>query len=571
LDRVDPFTQKRGKLNRAGAYCFGTMLVRKGLVVNPSTNLTFATTGPLPFHEAVLRLHPLDNVVIAKVSLQMNTRLTGEGSDLIVKQTISSGHKLAIAPIAVGEVVRRYGQIIGFATRPIEPGDHVHSHNLSVGAAALAPFAREYAFGVDAKPIACVSSEDRRTFRGYRRADGRVGTRNYVAIISTVNCSAHVTREIAHHFTPDRLAPYPNVDGVIALTHPYGCSAQVGGAEHRQLQRVLAGMANHPNVGAYVLVGLGCEVNQISDLVKCIDSRPGPPPSNKSRSTGKGAPTFTIQDLGGTRTTIAAGIQAVEELLTQVNAIQRTPQPIAELMIALQCGGSDSWSGVTANPLVGMVGDEIVRQGGSIVLAETTEIYGAEHLLTRRAINEEVGRKLIDQVKWWEMYTKQIGTEIDNNPSPGNKAGGLTTIYEKALGAIAKGGSTPLTGVYAYAEPITTRGLAFMDSPGNDWTSVTGEVASGCNLVLFTTGRGSVFGFKPAPSIKIATNTPLFDRLSEDLDFNAGRILDGEKMQDLVQELLELTIAVASGRPSKSEAQGIGEAEFAPWHLGETL
>jgi altronate hydrolase len=282
-------------------------------------------------------------------------------------------------------------------------------------------------------------------------------------------------------------------------------------------------------------------------------------------------PTLAIQDLGGTRKTIEAGIKVVEELLPQVNAPQRTPQPISELMIGMECGGSDSWSGVTANPLVGRVGDEIVKQGGSIVVSETTEIYGAEHLLTRRTISEDVGRKLIDQVKWWEDFTRRLGTEIDNNPSPGNKAGGLTTIYEKALGAIAKGGTTPLTGVYAYAEPITTRGFAFMDSPGNDPASVTGEVASGCNLVLFTTGRGSVFGFKPAPSIKIATNTPLFERMNEDMDFNAGRILDGESMQDLTQELLEMVIAVASGEPSKSEALGIGEAEFAPWHLGETL
>jgi len=322
-----------------------------------------------------------------------------------------------------------------------------------------------------------------------------------------------------------------------------------------------------------VLIGLGCEVNQIADLVSVIASRDLERSAAKSKVSDKAlaVPTLAIQDLGGTRKTIEAGITAVEELLPQVNARQRTPQPVSELMIGMECGGSDSWSGVTANPLVGLVGDEIVQQGGTIVVSETTEIYGAEHLLTRRAISEEVGRKLIDHVQWWETYTRQIGTEIDNNPSPGNKAGGLTTIYEKALGAIAKGGSTPLTGVYAYAEPITTRGFAFMDSPGNDWTSVTGEVASGCNLVLFTTGRGSVFGFKPAPSIKIATNTPMFQRMLDDMDFNAGRILDGEQLQDLAHELLELTIAVASGQPSRSEALGIGEAEFAPWHLGETL
>jgi altronate hydrolase len=545
-----------------------------------STALSFATAGSLPLPEATIRLHPTDNIVIARMSLQMGTRLTNAHGDLVAQQTIPSGHKIATTPIAAGEVVRRYGQIIGFATRAIEPGDHVHSHNLSVGDAALAPFARDYAFGTDMKPLDLVPETDRRTFMGYRRENGRVGTRNYLALISTVNCSAHVTRQIAQHFTPDRLAAYPNVDGVIALTHPYGCSAQIGGADYRQLQRVLAGMALHPNVGAYVLIGLGCEVNQISDLASVIASHEvatqSPTQPNEIASSAYGLlattpTTLAIQDLGGTRKTIEAGIKVVEELLPHVNAIERTPQPISELMIALQCGGSDSWSGVTANPLVGMVGDAIVKQGGSIVLAETTEIYGAEHLLTRRAINEDVGRKLIDQVKWWEDFTRRLGTEIDNNPSPGNKAGGLTTIYEKALGAVAKAGSTPLTGVYAYAEPITTRGFAFMDSPGNDWTSVTGEVASGCNLVLFTTGRGSVFGFKPAPSVKIATNTPMFEHMIEDMDFNAGRILDGESMLALTQELLDMALAVASGQPSKSEALGIGEAEFAPWHLGETL
>jgi altronate hydrolase len=540
-----------------------------------STPLSFATAGSLPLSDAAIRLHPLDNIVIVKMSVQAGTRLTSGQGDLVVQQTIPSGHKLAITPIASGAVVRRYGQIIGFATRSIAPGDHVHSHNLSVG-----DFARDYAFGVDVKPIELMPEPDRRTFMGYRRANGHVGTRNYLALISTVNCSAHVTRQIAQHFTPERLAAYPNVAGVIALTHPYGCSAQVGGADHQQLQRVLAGMALHPNVGAYVLIGLGCEVNQISDLVSVIASRAAatqsPAQTSEIASSASGLlamtqPTLVIQDLGGTRKTIEAGIKAVEELLPRVNAIQRTPQPVSELMLGMECGGSDSWSGVTANPLVGLVGDAIVQQGGSIVVSETTEIYGAEHLLTRRAINEDVGRKLIEKVKWWEDFTRRLGTEIDNNPSPGNKAGGLTTIYEKALGAIAKGGSTPLTGVYAYAEPITTRGFAFMDSPGNDWTSVTGEVASGCNLVLFTTGRGSVFGFKPAPSIKIATNTPMFDRMCEDMDFNAGRILDGESMQTLTQELLEMVIAAASGQPSKSEALGIGEAEFAPWHLGETL
>lgn len=525
--------------------------------------LNFAAEGVILLTDATLRLNPIDNVVIAKMSLQAHTRLIADGTEIIVRQTVPAGHKIATAAVAAGEPVRRYGQIIGFATQAIQPGDHVHSHNLGV-----ADFARHHAFGVDAKPIEIAPVADRRTFMGYKRAVGWAGTRNYLAVISTVNCSAHVTREIAHHFTPERLAHYPNVDGVIALTHAYGCTTQIGGADYQQLQRVLAGVARHPNVSAYVLVGLGCEVNQIAGLVPFIASCT---PDLDGMFAPPVPPCLAIQELGGTRKTIEAGIQAVEELLPQANAAQRTPQPISELMVALQCGGSDGWSGVTANPLAGLVADEIVRQGGSAVLAETPEIYGAEHLLTRRAISVEIGQQLIEKVKWWEEYTRRLGTEIDNNPSPGNKAGGLTTIYEKALGAIAKSGSTPLTGVYAYAEPITTPGFAFMDSPGYDPVSVTGQVASGCNLVLFTTGRGSAFGFRPAPSIKIASHSTMFNRMIDDMDFNAGRILDGEKIEDLAGELLELLIAVAAGRPSKSETQGIGEAEFNPWHLGETL
>jgi altronate hydrolase len=389
-----------------------------------------------------------------------------------------------------------------------------------------------------------------------------VGTRNYVAVISTVNCSAHACLEIAHHFTPERLAPYANVDGVVALTFRNACSMRIGGPTHTVLQRTLAGMARHANVGATIFVGLGCETNQATTLVDNygLDSAGGGPP-----------PILSIQELGGLRPTIDAGVAAVQDLLPRANAIERTSQPLAELMLALQCGGSDGWSGVTANPMVGLVADELVRQGGTVVLAETTEIYGAEHLLTRRAVQPQVGQKLLSQVRWWEEHARLLGTEIDNNPTFGNKAGGLTTIYEKALGAVAKSGQTPLVGVYEYAEPVTQKGFVFMDSPGYDPVAVTGQVASGCNLVLFTTGRGSVFGFKPAPSIKIASNSDLYQRMIGDMDVDAGVVLAGADMQQVANQLLDLVIAVASGQPSKSEAQGVGEAEFSPWHLGETL
>lgn len=516
--------------------------------------------GAVAFGQVALHLHPIDDVAIARSPLAPGTVLVRDGApDLTVRRFIPGGHKVALREIASGEPIRRYGQIIGFATQPIAAGDHVHLHNL-----AVEQFSRDYAFGVDAHPVDYVSEGQRRTFLGYKRADGRVGTRNYIAILASVNCSAHTIREIAHYFTPDRLAAYPNVDGVIALAHSAGCGIRTGGADYTILQRTMAGMARHANVGAYLMVGLGCETNQISDLVDNYNLR-------ASESSLELPPSLTIQGSGGIKKTVHAGIEAVERLLPIVNQTPRTPQPVSELVVALKCGGSDSWSGVTANPVVGLVADEIVRQGGTAALAETPEIYGAEHLLTRRAISREVGEKLVAKVRWWEAHAQKHEVEIDNNPSAGNKVGGLTTILEKSLGAVAKGGSTPLMDVYDYAEPITARGFVYVDTPGYDPVCVTGQVASGCTLVLFTTGRGSVFGFKPAPSIKITTNTAVYEHMIDDMDFNAGKVLDGADMQATADELLDLVIAVASGQPSKSEAQGVGEAEFSPWNLGGTL
>jgi altronate dehydratase len=515
-----------------------------------------------PLEQVAVRLHPQDHVAISKIDLEAGsllTQTTGNPSpgQLPVQQFIPTGHKVALREIAVGEPVRRYGQVIGFAGQTIQAGEHVHIHNLDNEG-----LKQEYVFGVDVEPVAIAPEGDRRTFFGFARADGRVGTRNYIAVISTVSCSAHATREIARHFSEERLAAYPQVDGVIALTHKSGCSIRKDGPEYEWLQRVLAGFARHPNIAASILVGLGCEVNQITDLVNNY---------HLDQESHGHLSTLTIQELGGIRKTVQAGIEIIETLLPQVNDVSRTPQSISELQLALQCGASDGWSGVTANPVVGLVADRVVGQGGTVVLAETPEIYGAEHLLTRRSICPQVGRKLVDKLLWWEAHTRQNGTKIDNNPTPGNKTGGLTTICEKSLGAIAKGGRTPLMAVYDYAETVTTRGFVFMDSPGNDPISVTGKVAGGCNLVLFTTGRGSVFGFKPSPCLKIVSNSETFERMSDDMDVNAGKVLDGVAMEAVADELLDLVIAVASGRPSKSEAQGVGEEEFSPWRPGETV
>ncbi|MBN1992890.1 MAG: altronate dehydratase [Anaerolineae bacterium] len=529
------------------------------------SNIDFVDTlpaRPVPFAQAAIRLHPRDNIAIAKVNLPAGAILIlkSEGEaplEMPVAQFIPAGHKIALAQVAVDEPIRRYGQVIGFATRPILPGQHVHTHNLG-----LKNFDRDYAFGLDMRPVSPVPAGSRRTFLGYRRADGRVGTRNYLAVISSVNCSAYTCRQIAHYFTPERLAAYPNVNGVIALTHTSGCGGVHNGTlAQEMLQRTLAGMARHPNVAGYIMVGLGCENSQIADIVE------------KQALAGQERPlSLIIQDTGGIRKTTEAGIAAIQELLSPANAIERTPQPVSELCLALECGGSDSWSGVTANPLVGLVADEVVRQGGTIVLSETPEIYGAEHLLTRRAVNPAIGQKILAKIDWWADYLHRLGVEFNNNPGPGNKAGGLTNIIEKSLGAVAKSGSSPLTEVYDYAEPITGRGFVFMDAPGYDPISVTGKVAGGCNLVLFTTGRGSVLGFKPAPVIKISTNSATYRRLFDDMDFNAGRVLEtGVAMETLAAKLFDLTIAVASGQSSKSEAQGAGEDEFIPWNPGAIL
>jgi altronate hydrolase len=517
----------------------------------------FSPPGRVPLSEAVLWLTPQDTVAVALSALRPGTVLVPAGAGqapIPVRQFIPTGHKIALQDVATGAAIYRYGQTIGFASEPITAGDHVHTHNV-----AVRPIEHDDLAASTAQPVEIMPEAQRRTFLGFKRESGRVGTRNTIAVISTVNCSAHTCREIAAHFTPERLAAYPTVDGVIPIVHTSGCADRVGSPNYTILQRTLAGIAHHPNVAGAVLVGLGCEVNQASELV-----------ANYGLNDENSA-LLSIQESGGVRKTVAAGIAAVERLLDRAGSYQRSPQPISELTVALQCGGSDSWSGVTANPLIGRVSDELVRQGGTAVLAETPEIYGAEHLLAQRAVDRSVARKLLTKIRWWQAYTAMFGLEINNNPSTGNKAGGLTTIYEKSLGAVTKGGSTPLVDVCDYAASVQARGLVFMDTPGYDPVAVTGQVAGGCTVILFSTGRGSAFGFAPAPSIKIATNSRIFEHMRDDMDFDAGRILDGADQAQMTSDLLDLLIAVASGQPSKSEAQGIGMSEFVPWMLGGVL
>jgi altronate hydrolase len=504
-----------------------------------------------------LKLHPDDDVAVALVPLNAGRLLTIGGQSVRLAANLTAGHKLALRPIERGQPVRRYGQVIGFATQDIAAGDHVHSHNLAVGEMTLS-----YEFGTDVRAVPLVPPTERRTFMGYRRASGRAGTRNTVAVIGTVNCSAHTVRRIAARARGELLAKYPNVTDVIAVAHRSGCATKTAGYEIEMLRRTLAGFARHPNVAAYVFVGLGCESNQFEDLWASQRERLG---------DVRLPPYIGIQDTGGVAATIDEGVRAVERLLAQADAYQREPVPVSELCLALQCGGSDSFSGISGNPALGHAVDLLVAQGGTAVLSETPEVYGAEHLLTRRALSRAVGEKLIARIRWWEEHTAREGFEIDNNPAPGNKAGGLTTIFEKSLGAVAKGGSMPLSAVYEYAEPITEHGFTFMDTPGYDPVSATGQVAGGANIIAFTTGRGSCFGFKPAPSIKIATNSVTYERMRGDMDVNAGRVLEGASIEEVGREIFEKLIAVASGEPSLSEAQGIGEEEFNPWILGATM
>jgi altronate hydrolase len=509
-------------------------------------------------HRVVL-LHQRDNICVAASNLAEGARVEVAGETLVVRDAIRLGHKMALRPIARGEPVRKYGQIIGQASEAIAPGQWVHCHNVALG-----EFERDYAPASETPPPPPPLAG--RTFMGYRRASGRAGTRNYVAVISTVNCSASVSKYIARRFDASILKDYPQVDGVIGVTHPGGCAMQYGGVGHRMLNRVLGGIAKHPNIGAYLLIGLGCETGAMGYLLE--QQRLVQIGGNGQRH---GPPVFSMQDLGGTQKSIEAGVRQVMELLPLANDVRREPIPASEIVLGTECGGSDGNSGVTANPAVGVAADRLVACGGTAILSETSEIYGAEHLLTRRAVSPAVAAKLIERIDWWKWYTRVFGAELDNNPSVGNKEGGLTTIAEKSLGAVAKGGSTALVDVFQYAEEVTSRGFVVMDTPGYDPASVTGMVAGGANVVVFTTGRGSCFGCKPTPSIKVATNTPMFQHMADDMDVNAGEILNGTPVDEVGQQIFEEILAVASGKKTKSELHGIGEEEFVPWIVGPML
>ena len=499
----------------------------------------------------LIRLHPADNVLVAREPVALGQDLPGLG--VKARAQVPAGHKIAARSIARGEPVRKYDAVIGVAARDIAAGDYVHAHNL-----ALVDFERDHGFGLDVRPVDYVPEAGRARFQGYVREDGRVGTRNFIGILSSVNCSASVISRIAAHFTPERLAAFPHVDGVAAFPQTTGCGMSSPSAHFDLLRRTLAGYARHPNLAGVLIVGLGCERNQVADLV-----------DSQGLQRGRLLRTLVMQESGGTRASIEAGIRAVEEMLPIADAYRRESVSASHLKIGLECGGSDGFSGITANPALGAAMDILVRHGGTAILSETPEIHGVEYLLTRRAVTPQVGQKLLDRLAWWAEYTRGHNGQFNGVVGPGNQTGGLANIFEKSLGSAMKGGTTPLRGVYEYAEPVTESGFVFMDSPGYDPVAVTGQIASGANLICFTTGRGSMFGSKPAPTIKLATNTPMYRRLADDMDINCGAILDGEvDVAQMGQRIFDAILRHAGGERTRSELLNLGDLEFVPWHLG---
>jgi arabinonate dehydratase len=501
-----------------------------------------------------IRLHPNDNVLVARQDLAQGSTLAQQ--KLVCLNRIPAGHKVAARALAKGEPVLKYNTVIGFASMDIAPGTLLHRLNME-----FREFDRDYAYARDYQPVRMVPEAERATFQGIVREDGRVATRNYIGIVSTVNCSATVSHRIAGWFTPERLAGFPNIDGVAAFTHSTGCGMEFSGEPMDLLRRTLAGYIRHPNFAAVLVVGLGCERNQIDKLFEA-----------EKLTAGSKLHSFIMQDTGGTRKTIEAGVAAIQALLPEGNRVARVPVPASHITVGLQCGGSDSFSSITANPALGAAMDILVRHGGTAVLSETPEIYGVEHTLTRRAVSREVGEKLIARIRWWkDVYALGRDVQINGVVSPGNQAGGLANILEKSLGSAMKGGTGPLMEVYNYAEAVKQKGLVFMDTPGYDPVSATGQIAGGANIVCFTTGRGSAFGCKPAPSIKLATNTPMYRKLEEDMDINCGQILDGgASMAEMGQQIFQSILRVASGEKTKSERLGLGDHEFVPWQIGIT-
>jgi len=502
--------------------------------------------------EPVIRLHSADNIVVARLNVAIGARVPSE--NITLRSQVTAGHKIAARLIESGSPIIKYNVCVGYASADIPAGSHVHSHN-----SVLRDTTLDYAHGQDYQPTDVLPEAQQARFQGIVRANGEVATRNYIGVLSTVNCSATVVHHIAEAFTGDRLAAYPNIDGIVPLSHSLGCGMELTGEPMDLLRRTLGGYARHPNFAAVLIVGLGCERNQLAGLME-----------HQALSAGARLHTFIMQENGGTRQTIADGIAAIKALLPQANRVTRQPVSARHIKVGLQCGGSDGFSSITANPALGAAMDILVRHGGTAILSETPEIYGVEHTLTRRAVTAEVGEKLVERIRWWkEEYSPGRDVQINGKIGPGNVAGGIANIVEKSLGACMKGGTSGLMEVYRYAEPVLQSGLVFMDTPGFDPMSATGQIAGGANMICFTTGRGSMFGAKPVPSLKLATNTPMFERLRDDMDINCGDIVDGAaSIEDVGQRIFEAILRTASGERTRSEDLGLGDHEFIPWNIG---
>ena len=495
-----------------------------------------------------------DNIIVALDNMNAGQYLKQFG--LTIDAPILSGQKIAKVDILANSPIYKYGTIIGFADSNIIKGQVLTNSNV-----VFKEFIREHDYCAKYQPTRFVNASSERSFMGFKRNDGRVGTRNFIAVVSTVNCSATVVHEIASYFTQEKLKKYSNIDGVAAFSHSTGCGMELSGEPMNLLHRTLGGYINHPNVASSLVVGLGCERCQVGGL---FESQ-GMLESNKLR-------TLIMQENGGTTATIKAGIKCIEEMLEEANKIERVETPLSSLMVGLQCGGSDAFSSLSANPALGKAVDILVAHGGTAILSETPEIYGVENSLTARAVNSKVAEKLMNRVNWWkEVYSVGRDVQINGTVSPGNQKGGLANILEKSLGSAMKGGTTGLMEVYNYAEKVDQKGFVFMDTPGFDPVSATGQIAGGANLVAFTTGRGSCFGAKPTPSIKLATNSNLYERMNEDMDINCGLVIEGKKnIDEMGKEIFEEFISFASGKKTKSEVLNLGRHEFAPWQIGIT-
>lgn len=501
----------------------------------------------------VMLLAPGDNIVVATQSFPRNAVL--DGHNITANHDTPQGHKIAIRPIQSGAPILKFETVIGYAAQDIAAGDWLHSHNIKFDAVD-----KDYAFARDYVPTQILPPDQRAQFMGIQRANGQVGTRNYIGLFVTVNCSATVARKIANYFDEERMFAWPHVDGVIPFIHDSGCGMELTGEPMDLLRRTLAGYVRHPNMAGALVLSLGCERNNLAQFFE-----------EQGLAEGKMLKTITMQQVGGTARAIAEGKTAVREMLDEANTVRRTACSAEHITIGMQCGGSDGLSGLSANPALGAAADILVRNGGTAILSETPEIFGVEHLLTRRARTQDVGRKLVERMDWWLDHTKGRDTQINGVVSPGNQAGGLANVLEKSLGGAKKSGSTGLMEVYRYGEPVTQKGLVFMDTPGFDPVSATGQIAGGANLICFTTGRGSCFGSYPSPTIKLASNTPMFTTMVEDMDINCGTVIDGEQtLDELGQVIFDRILEVASGLQSKSEALGVGEEEFAPWPIGVT-